>query len=193
MRVSPIIKSRFALLLILFLPHSALAAETVTPTTFNLGRPVSADEIAAWDIDVRPDGRGLPAGEGSVQQGEQIYREKCTACHGENGTGGPFDTLVGRLPDDAFPFALDPAAVKTIGNYWPYATTLYDYINRAMPHDAPGSLGGDEVYALVAYLLYKNDIVPLDTVLTAENLPAISMPARHRFVPDNRRGGHEVR
>jgi len=182
---------RFAFLLTLMNP--AMAADPVLPVTFDLGRPVTSDEIAAWDIDVRPDGAGLPEGRGSVQQGEQIYREKCIACHGENGTGGPFDALVGRLPEDAFTFAFDPGAVKTIGNYWPYATTLYDYINRAMPHNAPGSLGDDEVYALVAYLLHENDIVPADTVLSADNLATIAMPARHRFVPDNRRGGPEVR
>ena len=191
MRISRLLNFPCALFLVLLNP--VLAVEIVPPATFDLGRPVTADEIAAWDIDVMPDGRGLPEGEGSVRQGEQIYREKCIACHGENGTGGPFDALVGRLPDDAFPFALDPTAVKTIGNYWPYATTLYDYINRAMPHNAPGSLGNDEVYALVAYLLHKNDIVPEATVLSADNLATIIMPARHRFVPDNRRGGHEVR
>jgi len=183
----------FGFTLLLSLINPTLAADHVLPSTFDLGRPVTSDEIAAWDIDVRPDGAGLPKGRGSVQQGEQIYREKCIACHGENGTGGPFDTLVGRIPEDAFPFALNPGAVKTIGNYWPYATTLYDYINRAMPHNAPGSLGNDEVYALVAYLLHKNDIVPADTVLSADNLALIIMPARHCFVPDNRRGGPEVR
>ena len=191
MRMSQLLNFRLALLLSLMNP--TLAAEVVPPPTFDLGRGVTADEIAAWDIDVRPDGHGLPEGEGNVRQGEQIYREKCIACHGENGMGGPFDTLVGRLADDAFPFALDPGVVKTIGNYWPYTTTLYDYINRAMPHNAPGSLGNDEVYALVAYLLHQNNIVPADIVLSADNLATITMPARYRFVPDNRRGGPEVR
>ena len=101
--------------------------------------------------------------------------------------------LVGRLPGDAFPFAREPGTVKTIGNYWPYATTVFDYINRAMPFDAPGSLSSNEVYSLVAYLLYLNDIVPGDTTLSAENLAAIQMPSRKRFVPDNRRGGPEIR
>ena len=161
--------------------------------SFGLGRSVSEEEIAAWDIDVRPDGQGLPSGEGSVQAGEKIYAKKCAACHGERGEGGPFDALVGRIPNDAFPFGTQQGIVKTIGNYWPYATTIFDYINRAMPLDAPGSLQANEVYALTAFLLYRNEIVPVDMLLTAKNLPTINMPARHRFVPDNRRGGSEVR
>lgn len=161
--------------------------------TFGMGRAVSKQEIAAWDIDVRPDGTGLPAGSGTVAHGEQLYREKCLACHGANGVGGPFGTLVGRLAGDAFPFGSDPTVVKTIGNYWPYATTVFDYINRAMPFDAPGSLQAEEVYALVAYLLHMNEIVTADAVLSRDNLADINMPARNRFVPDDRRGGPEVR
>ena len=173
---------------------SALAAEASRPDSYNLGRSVDAAEISAWDIDVSPDGRGLPDGSGTVQQGEKIYLQKCASCHGEKGTGNrPFPALVGRFPDDAFPFGKDPSAVKTVGNYWPYATTLYDYVNRAMPFNDPGSLENNEVYALVAYILHKNEIVSSDTVLSAKNLAAISMPARHRFVPDNRHGGPEVR
>jgi hypothetical protein len=164
-----------------------------TPERFGLGRSVSAEEISAWDIDVSPDGRGLPPGEGSVQSGEKIYARKCAACHGKNGEGGPFDALVGRIPNDAFPFGTQQGMVKTIGNYWPYATTVYDYINRAMPLDAPGSLLANEVYALTAFLLYKNEIVPVDTLLNAKILPTIKMPSRNRFVPDDRQGGSEVR
>ena len=168
-------------------------AQKGLPDTYGMGRAVAAEEIAAWDIDVRPDGRGLPGGNGSVQQGGEIYAQKCALCHGASGTEGPFDVLVSRLPEDAFPFAREPGTVKTIGNYWPYATTVFDYINRAMPFTAPGSLQPDEVYALVAYLLHLNDIVPANTVLSQENLAAITMPARHRFVLDDRRGGQEVR
>ena len=163
------------------------------PERFDLGRSVSEEEIAAWDTDVRPDGLGLPSGEGSVQSGEKIYAAKCLACHGNNGEGGPFDALVGRIPNDAFPFATQQGLVKTIGNYWPYATTVYDYISRAMPLDAPGSLHANEVYALTAFLLYRNEIVPADILLNAKNLPTITMPARDRFVPDDRQGGSEVR
>lgn len=184
---------RYSFAFLLSLTHPVLTAGTDQPDHFNLGRPVDAAEIAAWDIDVRPDGRGLPEGRGSAQLGAQIFGQKCAFCHGENGEGGPFDALVGRLPDDAFPFGREPGTVKTIGNYWPYATSVFDYINRAMPMNAPGSLEADEVYALVAYLLHRNNIVPPDTVLSAENLPAINMPSKHRFVPDDRRGGLEVR
>jgi len=177
----------------LVVASSVIFAETDPQHSFGLGRSVSADEISAWDIDVRPDGQGLPTGAGSVQQGAEIYAQKCAFCHGVSGTEGPFDVLVGRLPDDVFPFAREPGTVKTIGNYWPYASTVFDYINRAMPFNAPGSLHSDEVYALVAYLLHLNEIVAADTVLSAENLAAISMPASNRFVPDTRRGGPEVR
>jgi cytochrome c len=184
---------RYSFVLLLIFAKPVPAAETDPQEPLGLGRAVDAREIAAWDRDVRPDGKGLPGGRGSVQEGAQSYRQKCASCHGENGVEGPFDVLVGRLPDDAFPFGREPGTVKTIGNYWPYATTVFDYINRAMPYDAPGSLEADEVYALVAYLLYRNDIVAADTVLSADNLPGIVMPARHRFVLDNRRGGPEVR
>ena len=161
--------------------------------TFGMGRSVSAHEIAAWDIDVRPDGTGLPNGSGSVAQGEKLYQEKCLSCHGVRGVGSAFDALVGRLPSDEFSFGSDPKLVKTIGNYWPYATTVFDYINRAMPFEAPGSLKANEVYALVAYLLHLNEILAVDAVVSRENLTGITMPARDRFVPDNRRGGAEVR
>jgi cytochrome c len=184
---------RYSFVLLLNFAHPFIAAGADQPDSFGLGRPVDAAEIAAWDIDVRPDGRGLPEGRGSVAQGAQTFGQKCAFCHGENGVEGPFDVLVGRISDDAFPFGREPGAVKTIGNYWPYATTVFDYINRAMPFNAPGSLEADEVYALVAYLLHRNDIVPADAVLSAENLPRITMPSRHRFVPDDRRGGLEVR
>jgi len=183
---------RYSFILFIAIANPALP-ETVWPESFGLGRPVAADEIAAWDIDVRPDGHGLPLGAGSVAQGAQTFTEKCAFCHGESGVEGPFDVLVGRLPNDSFPFGRIPGTVKTIGNYWPYATTVFDYINRAMPFNAPGSLTANEVYALVAYLLHRNDIVPADTILSADNLASITMPAKQRFVPDDRHGGAEVR
>ena len=145
---------RYSFALLLVFAHPFIAAGADQPDSFGLGRPVDAAEIAAWDIDVRPDGRGLPEGRGSVAQGAQTFAQKCAFCHGENGVEGPFDVLVGRISDDAFPFGREPGAVKTIGNYLPYATTVFDYINRAMPFNAPGSLEADEVYALVAYLLH---------------------------------------
>jgi cytochrome c len=160
---------------------------------FGFGRPPTPEEVRAWDIDVRPDGAGLPPGRGTVAQGAAIYAAKCAACHGIAGRNGPFSTLVGREPRTGFPFGRDPSLSLTIGNYWPYATTLYDYTYRAMPWTLPGSLEPEEVYALVAYLLFLNEIVPEDAVLDASTLPRIIMPARDRFVRDNRRGGSAVR
>ena len=169
------------------------AAPSGAPARFGFGRPASAEEVAAWDIDVAPDGAGLPPGNGTVAQGATIYAGKCASCHGPSGTEGPFDRLVGRKPRQGFPFGRDPNLVRTIGNYWPYATTLYDYINRAMPLDAPGSLSSNEVYSLVAFLLWRNEIIPITARIDAHTLPGVVMPAHDRFVLDNRRGGPEVR
>lgn len=165
------------------------------PPAFGFGRPATAAEIAAWDIDVRPDGSGLPPGSGTARQGAILYAARCAMCHGPTGSEAlrPNPRLVGREPRHGFPFGRDPTLVKTIGNYWPYATTVYDYINRAMPLNAPGSLKPDEVYSAVAYLLWRNEIIPDTLVLNAQTLPRVVMPARDRFVPDNRRGGPEIR
>lgn len=149
---------------------------------YGLGQAVSAEEIAGWDIDVRPDGLGLPPGEGSVLDGEALYESRCASCHGSFGEGidrwpvlaGGYDTLTLERP------------TKTVGSYWPYASTLWDYIYRAMPFTAPRSLGVDETYALAAYVLYLNDIVDEDFVLTQANLAAIEMPNREGFFVDNR-------
>ena len=153
------------------------------PARFGFGRAATAEEIKAWDIDVMPDGEGLPPGSGTPAGGAKSYARTCAACHGPSGTEGPFDRLVGR----------DRALVRTIGNYWPYATTLYDYIHRAMPLGAPGSLTPDEVYGLVAYLLWRNEIIAETAVIDARTLPRVVMPARDRFVVDDRRGGPEIR
>jgi cytochrome c len=163
------------------------------PALFGFGRAATADEIKAWHIDVRPDGTGLPPGRGTVAQGATVYAAQCAMCHGERGQDGPFDRLVGREPRSGFPFGRDPSLDLTIGNYWPYPTTLYDYTNRAMPWTRPGSLEPDEVYSLVAYLLFLNEIVPEDAVMDASTLPKVVMPARGRFVRDNRRGGRAIR
>ncbi|MBI2073100.1 MAG: c-type cytochrome [Gemmatimonadetes bacterium] len=165
------------------------------PEVFGFGRAATAEEIRAWDTDVMPDGTGLPPGSGTVAEGAAVYAAKCVVCHGSTGQEGPFDRLVGREPREGFPFGRDPRLLsqRTIGSYWPYATTLYDYINRAMPFTAPGSLRPDEIYALVAYLLYLNEIVPESAVMDGQTLPAVAMPARDRFVRDTRRGGAELR
>ena len=160
---------------------------------FGFGHEPSAAEIAALDIDVMPDGTGLPAGSGTVQRGIALYEAQCVSCHGPTGREGPYDVLVGRVPNDEFPFGRDRTVRSTIGNYWPYATTLYDYILRTMPFGNPGTLDADEVYSLVAALLHMNGIITEDAVMNAATLPAVVMPARDRFVVDDRKGGLEVR
>jgi mono/diheme cytochrome c family protein len=165
---------------------AVIAAPAKTPATFGIGRPATPAEIAALDIDIGPDGAGLPPGRGTAADGAPIYAARCAGCHGKTGREGPNDVLVGRLPGDAFPFARDPRAPKTIGSYWPYATTVFDYIRRAMPPDTPGSLKDEEVYGLVAYLLAMNELIPQDAVVDAASLPKVQMPARAHFVPDAR-------
>lgn len=161
---------------------------------FGFGRPATDAEIAAWDIDVSPDGEGLPEGNGSVSDGKRLYQEKCAACHGATGTEGPNDRLVVYSPDEPYPDAteVDTWKRRTIGNYWPYATTLYDYIRRSMPMNVPGSLEVDEVYSVTAYLLYLNHIVDEDSVLDEKSLAAVRMPARDKFIPDDRQHYNEV-
>jgi cytochrome c len=161
-------------------------APAQVPPTFGIGRPATPAEIAALDIDAGPDGVGLPPGRGTAADGAPVYAARCAGCHGKTGKEGPNDVLVGRLPGDAFPFARDARAPKTIGSYWPYATTVFDYIRRAMPPDAPGSLKDDEVYGLVAYLLSLNELIPADAVVDAASLPKVKMPAHDHFVPDTR-------
>jgi cytochrome c len=132
-----------------------------------------------------PDGTGLPAGSGTPAAGAPLYAARCARCHGQTGKEGPNDVLVGQ-PRVDFPFAKDPALRHTIGNYWPYATTVFDYIRRAMPADAPGSLSNAEVYDLTAFLLHANGLIPADAVIDAATLPKVAMPAREHFVPDTR-------
>jgi cytochrome c len=163
-------------------------APTPPPQAFGIGRLATPEEIAARDIDIGPDGAGLPPGRGTPAEGAVIYAARCASCHGTSGTEGPNDVLVGRIDGGGFPFSRDPKAPRTIGTYWPYATTLFDYIRRAMPTTAPGSLTDDEVYALVAQLLAWNGLVAADAVIDAQSLPTVRMPARDRFVPDNRGG-----
>jgi len=161
-------------------------AQTQGPARFGIGRDATAAEIAAWDIDIMPDGTGLPPGRGTPAEGATIYATRCAGCHGKTGKEGPADVLVGRAPRDSFAFSQDPALPHTIGNYWPYATTVFDYIRRAMPPDAPGALSDAEVYNLTAFLLYANQLIAADAVIDATTLPKVAMPARDHFVPDSR-------
>ena len=149
---------------------------------YNLGREALPEEVAAWDIDVRPDGKGLPVGSGDVYTGEEIWIDKCASCHGDfaEGSGrwpvlaGGIDTLDSERP------------VKTIGSYWPYLSTVYDYVNRAMPFGNAQSLTDDEVYALTAYILYSNDIVGGEFTLKNDNFLDVQMPNAGNFYPDDR-------
>ena len=165
------------------------AAEPVTSGAaathgiYRLGRPATAEEIAAWNIDIRPDGAGLPEGRGTVMQGETIYEENCANCHGDFGEAidrwpvlaGGFDTLTEERPE------------KTIGSYWPHLSTVFDYVRRAMPFGDARSLSDDDVYALTAYLLYLNDLVPDEEFeLSNENFSSIAMPNSENFIADDR-------
>jgi S-disulfanyl-L-cysteine oxidoreductase SoxD len=144
----------------------------------NLGKAASPEEIASWDVSIGPDGAGLPPGSGTPKQGEQVYLAKCGACHGEKGAGKPNDRLVGGQEL----LAPGQAPVKTIGNFWPYATTVFDYVRRAMPLNEPKSLRDDEVYAVVAYILMLNGVIGENDTMDARTLPAVRMPNRDGFI-----------
>jgi cytochrome c len=152
-----------------------LACTGVRAESPDLGRVATPDEIAAWDISIDPGGAGLPAGSGTARQGAAIFAAKCAGCHGEAGGGKPNDALVGGSLTATPP-------TKTVGSYWPYATTLFDYIRRAMPLPESKSLKDEEVYALAAYILAQNKIVGEDDVMDARSLPQVKMPNREGFV-----------
>ena len=146
--------------------------------TPNLGKPIVEADIAAWDISIQPDGTGLPKGSGTSAQGAAIFADKCAACHGDNGRGGgPAAAVV-----DDRPLAGISAANKTIRNFWPYSTTVFDFIRRAMPFQSPRSLNDDEVYALTAYILAQNKLIGETETMNAETLPKVKMPNRDNFI-----------
>ena len=148
---------------------------------YGIGRPATPQEIAGWDIDVSPNGAGLPPGRGDVRQGEAIFAAKCAACHGAHGEGKPMDRLVGGIGT-----LRDKKPEKTVGSYWPYATTLFDYIRRAMPFPQSKSLTNDEVYAVAAYILNLNGVIGENETLDAKTLPQVKMPNRDGFIPFHR-------
>jgi cytochrome c len=155
----------------------ALSTSAVAAEAPSLGRVATPEEIARVDISIAPDGRNLPPGSGSVAQGANVYAAKCLACHGEAGAGGPMDRLTGGIGT-----LTSARPVKTVASYWPYATTVFDYVRRAMPTSAPQSLTNDEVYAVIAYILSIDGIVPKDAVMDARTLPLVRMPNRDGFV-----------
>ncbi len=183
---APAIAASVALAAALAALAGAVAGSQATgsgyPDLFGFGTPVSPAEVEAFNIRpaIPPDGSGLPPGSGTVEQGFEVYQFKCASCHGPEGNDGPYDVLVGREP------LTGENPRKTVGNYWPYATTLFDYIYRAMPFNEPGSLEPDEVYALVAWILYANGIVDEGQVMDEQTLPRVKMPAEGIFVPDPR-------
>lgn len=160
-------------------------ATTANGTGYGLGQPADVQLVARLDTDVDPSGSALPAGRGTAAEGAVLYAAQCAMCHGAEGQGMPpaFPRLLGRdQKAEDFNFASDHKLPKTIGNYWPYATTLFDYIRRAMPLTAPGSLTDDQVYALTAYLLAADGVIPKETTLDAAALAAVKMPYTDRFI-----------
>ena len=143
----------------------------------NLGKPISPADVAAWDISILPDGTGLPAGSGTSEQGQKVFALKCAACHGEGAKGGTSAGLIGGPP---LTNGIDTA--KTVANFWPHSSTLFDFIRRAMPWQAPRTLSNDEVYALTAYVLALNKIIGENDTMNAQTLPKVRMPNRDGFI-----------
>ena len=167
--------TRSALLLVFAV---TLSAQT---TKYGAGRAAGAEEIRGLGLAIAPDGGGLPEGSGTVAAGREVFAARCVSCHGEKGEGGIGGTLVGGQGT-----LRSPRPLKTVGSYWPYATTVWDYVNRAMPFDQPGLLKPSEVYAVVAYILNLNGIIAGDQVMDAKSLPKVKMPNRDGFVADPR-------
>jgi S-disulfanyl-L-cysteine oxidoreductase SoxD len=163
--------ARYVLVLALFWTARFSVAQTP-----NLGKPLASADLAAWDINVLPDGTGLPPGNGTPAEGARVYAMKCAMCHGENGKGGPNARLAGGDP------IKDMESEKTIANFWPFATTLYDYIRRAMPWRQPRSLSDNDVYALTAYILSLNKLIGENEAMNAQTLPKVRMPNRNGFI-----------
>jgi len=159
----------------------ACATSAQAQSPYGIGRAATPAEIAGWNIDIDRYGNNLPPGSGSVSHGREVFDRQCAACHGAKGEGGVGDRLVGGQGTLA-----TPNPVKTVGSYWPYAPTLFDYIRRAMPQNAPQSLSNEDVYAVSAYILNLNGLLPADGTLDAKTLAVIKMPNRDMFVGDPR-------
>jgi S-disulfanyl-L-cysteine oxidoreductase SoxD len=169
---------------VVLIATAALTACAVAPGAVKppaLGTAVSAEEVARMDISIPPSGAGLPLGNGTARLGLQVYEQKCLACHGAKGVGKPADALAGGIGSLA-----SKAPLRTVASYWPYATTLFDYVRRAMPLVDPLSLSNDEVYAVSAYVLFLNGLIGEDFPLNAQTLPQVKMPNRNGFVDMSR-------
>jgi cytochrome c len=164
----------------------AFGAGAASAQSLNLGKPISPADFAAWDIDAEPDGAGLPPGSGTSAQGATIFADNCSACHGEGGKGAQTTTsgapAAPAVVSNVKRNGIDDTTL-TIANYWPYATTLFDYIRRAMPWTSPRSLTDDQVYALTAYILAQNKLIDEKQVINAQTLPKVQMPNRNGFIP----------
>lgn len=145
-----------------------------------LGQPATSDQISAYDIDVSPDGTGLPPGAATASQGAPVFQAKCAACHGAQGQGGPGGALAGGIGTIGVP---GKKPFKTVGSFWPYATSVFAYVRRAMPYDHPKSLSNDELYGVTAFVLYLNGLIPADQVMNAQSLPKVKMPNANGFRP----------
>lgn len=166
-----------AAVLMLSWVYALPGAEPPQPDAPHLGRPATAADIAAWNLSVFPDGTGLPPGHGTAVEGEKIYNTRCVSCHGPHGEGASAQDLVGRShPLDS------EEPDQNVGSYWPYATTIFDFIRRAMPMNAPESLSADEIYAVTAYLLYENGIIGQHEEMNSKTLPEVRMPNRNGFI-----------
>ena len=171
-------RSRIAVGTVLTLVACATAQRADQPAP-RFGEPVSAAELARWDISIAPGGAGLPAGSGTAREGLKVYEQHCLACHGAKGVGKPADALAGGIGSLA-----TKTPLRTVGSYWPYSTTLFDYVRRAMPLNNPLSLNDADVYAVSAYVLFLNGIIAEDTVMNAQTLPQVKMPNREGFISD---------
>ena len=163
----------------------ACAAYAQAQSPYGIGRVATPAEIAGWNIDIGRDGRGLPPGSGTVGRSREVFEQQCASCHGEKGEGSVGDRLVGGQGT-----LTTAKPVRTVGSYWPYAPTLFDYIRRAMPQNAPQSLSNEDVYAVSAYILHLNGLLPDDATLDAKSLTAIKMPNREKFTGDPRPDVH---
>jgi mono/diheme cytochrome c family protein len=167
--------------MVIALRHVLIVAALAQSPTFGVGKPPTPDQLKLIDIDVTPDGKGLVPGSGTAAKGKDVYTRRCETCHGPTGTEGPQEVIAGGKGSLA-----TSKPQKTVGSYWPYATTLWDYINRAMPFDHPSTLTPDEIYSATAYVLFLNGIVSEQDVLNETTLPKVQMPNRNGFVADPR-------
>lgn len=171
---------------LLVLAAAVIALPCAAQTSFGIGHVATPEQIAGWNIDVEPDGRNFPQGHGTIARGKEVYATHCASCHGDKGEGGIGDRLVGGIGT----LSTDKP-IKTVGSYWPYATTLFDYIRRAMPLNAPESLSNDDVYAVSGYVLYMNGLLNEDATVNGQVLTALHMPNRAGFVGDPRPDVHD--